>query len=98
MKLVDVFTVIQRNLQENNFIITKHFIKRCQKRKFDIKQIQEIIKDNEILGIIQQRLNLYKLWFEFTESKDLNIVLTITADNQIKLITVYCCSVKRRKR
>ena len=74
-----------------------HFDEQCNKRSFNIEGIKDVIKQNEILGILKQNEDLFKVWFYYLEHKDLNIIIN-TGDDRIKLVTIYPCESCRRKR
>jgi len=96
MDLTEALTKIKKNLKKAQE--TNHFKEKCEERGLDIQKIKNIITNQKILGIIEQNKNLYKIWYEYTESKDLNIVINIMTNNRIKLVTLFPCLIERRKR
>ena len=97
MNLVEVLNFIKVNIN-NNIIISQHFLDQCYERNLDLYGIKEIFLKNKILGIVKQGKNLYKIWYYYTESKDLNLILEIVNNQKIKFITVFPCESVRRER
>lgn len=89
--------LIKRGLK-NDIIESKHFLNQCEDRNLDINFIKKVIKNNDILGVLEQDKNLHKIWFFYEQRKDLNIILRILSDKRLRLVTVFPCYSERRKR
>ncbi len=98
MDLSQALSIMKKSLNENLFTESKHFKDECRDRNISLEEINKYITKNEILGITQQDPNLYKVWFNYDDNKDLIIIIKILPDQRIRLITLYPCNVERRKR
>ncbi len=72
MELNESLSLIKRGLNEE-VIESKHFIDQCRDRNLNISSVKEVICNNEIVGILKQEVDLYKIWFLYEQHKDLNI-------------------------
>jgi|SRR3989344_7158524 len=98
MNLSQALSIIRKSLSEKNFTESGHFKYECQERSLSLEEITAIIAENEILGITQQDQNLYKVWFNYVNNKDLIVILRILPDQRLRLVTLYPCDAERRKR
>lgn len=55
---LDFISKLRYNLSES-----RHFSEQCRERNLDLNQVQQVIRDKKILGIVEQSQGLYKLWF-----------------------------------
>ncbi len=97
MDLSDALKIVQYNLAEKT-IESLHFKEQCEERNFNLSKVLECIKNNRILGILEQSEKLYKIWFYYGKHKDLNIIIKILDNKSLRFITLFPCSSKRRKR
>lgn len=97
MDLQTALELIRNSLSEN-IAFTKHFVDQCIDRKLDENRIRKILLDSRILGILEQGEALYKIWFFYEKNKDLNIILRISNNEDIRLVTVFPCYSDRRRR
>lgn len=98
MDLHQALFIIKKNLREKNYIESRHFKEECKDRNLSGEEITKILIQNEILGIVQQDHNLYKIWMFYDENKDLNLILYLLPEEKLRLITVFLCNSERRKR
>ena len=98
MDLNQALSTIKKSLSGNKIIESKHFKEECTDKNLPVEEITKIITENEVLGIVQQEQNVYKVWFFYTSNKDLNIILRILPEEKLRLITLYPCNAERRKR
>jgi len=97
MELNESLSLIKRGLNEE-VIESKHFIDQCRDRNLNISSVKEVIRNNEIVGILKQEVDLYKIWFLYEQHKDLNIIVRIIPDQRLRLVTIFPCYSERRKR
>ena len=98
MDLSQALFIIKNSLKEHLFIESRHFKDECRERNISLEEINKLITENEIVGIAQQDQNLYKVWFDYANNKDLIVIARVLPDQGIKLITLYPCYAERRKR
>lgn len=98
MELEEVISVIRAALSDSDFSKTKHFIEKCEERNLDVPGVQLLLAEHKLLGVVEQNDGLYKLWFAYKKSKDLNLVIKILPQQRLKLITVFPCSTDKRER
>ncbi len=98
MDLSQALSIIRKSLNQKEFTESRHFKDECQERNLSLGEIAKIITENEILGITQQDQNLYKVWFNYVNNKDLIVILRILPDQGLRLVTLYPCDAERRKR
>ena len=97
MNLVKAIKII-KSLRKKYVFETKHFKDQCLERNIDVNTARELIKTKELLGILEQGENTYKIWYHYNKDKDLNIILRIMDEKKLRLITIFLCSSERRKR
>ena len=97
MEISEALTIIKEGFKKKPSE-AKHFLDQCKDRNLDANNINNIITNNEILGIVKQDQNLYKVWLFYERSKDLNIILRILPDKKLRLITIFPCNSDRRTR
>ena len=81
-----------------NLILSRHAYDKTIKEKGRFLETIEIINNNLLLGIVEQRTFLYKLWFYYTDEKDLNAIILILPNHSLLCITFFQCNSLRRKR
>lgn len=96
MDLSYALEIIKENLR--NYTETNHFKEQCEARNLNSNEVIRIIKETQILGIVKQDEELYKVWFEFEKEKDLNIIIKILPNEKLKFVTIFPCYSARRKR
>ena len=77
-------------------IPTKHFEAQCTERNLEQEEVEKIILSNKILGIVEQNQNKYKLWLSYKDEKDLHVIVSISIDGRLRIITVFPCYSERR--
>lgn len=97
MDISEVIRIVQDALK-CDLVESKHFLDQCEDRKLESNKVKEVIKNNEILGIVEQDQNLYKVWFFYEKHKDLNVIVRILPYQKIRLVTIFPCYSERRKR
>jgi len=97
MDLNEALSLIKLGLKKE-VLESKHFIDQCIDRKIDIYVVKKVISNNEIVGILKQETDLYKIWFLYEQQKDLNIIVRIIPDQRLRLVTIFPCYSERRKR
>ncbi len=97
MDVSEALSIIKIGLKKE-IVESKHFLDQCKDRDLDIDSIKKVIMNNDILGVLEQDQNLYKIWFFYEQRKDLNIILKILPDKRLRLVTVFPCYSERRKR
>lgn len=97
MDISKALKIIKRNLKKE-ITETRHFKEQCKARGFDMARVYSNIKNSVILGILDQDNGSYKVWFSYEKDKDLNMILAITPNHKLKLITIFQCHTERRKR
>src|SRR3989344_4638485 len=97
MDVSEALSLIKRGLKKE-IVESKHFLDQCKDRNLDIDSVKKVIKDNDILGILEQDKDLYKIWFSYEQRKDLNIILRILSDKRLRLVTIFPCYSERRTR
>ena len=95
MNLSQALSYIENNLHKKAFRETKHFKTQSEKRGLEINFIFE---RKEVVGIAQQDQNLYKVWFAYTQSKDLIVIVRISVNEILQLITLFPCDINLRIR
>ena len=87
-----------------NFIKTRKTIEidisprveeKLKERNLNIKEIKQMLLNNEILGIVNQGDEVYKLWLEYTKDYDLNVVIRIKG-SKCYIVTAFPCDTERR--
>ena len=97
MDVSEALLLIKSGLKKE-LVESKHFLDQCKDRNLDMNSVKKVIKDNDILGILEQDKDLYKIWFFYEQRKDLNIILKILPDKRLRLVTIFSCYSERRKR
>ncbi|MGE0792783.1 MAG: hypothetical protein AB7V77_01225 [Candidatus Woesearchaeota archaeon] len=97
MDILDALNSIKSNLNKD-IIESNHFKEKCQERNLNLTSIKDLVQKNEILGILKQNDNLYKVCFYYEKHKDLNIIIKIINSDKLKFITIFPSEVERRKR
>lgn len=97
MDISKALKIIKRNLKKE-VVETRHFKEQCKARGLDTSLIHDAIKKNSVLGVLDQGDDSYKVWFSYEKDKDLNMILAISQNHRLKLITVFPCAIERRKR
>lgn len=97
MDLNEALSLIKVGLKEE-IIESKHFRDQCIDRKINVHDVKKVISHNEIVGILKQEIDLYKIWFLYEQHKDLNIIVRIMSDKRLRLVTIFPCYSERRKR
>ena len=95
MDISIALNIIKKSLKKE-VIESRHFKDQCKARNLDITNIKEIITKKQILGILDQEENLYKVWFPYEKNKDLNIITKILPNKKLKFITVFPSDSERR--
>ena len=96
MDLEECLKRIKLCLKNKDFVYSRHFKERMRERRFEEKEFEEIIKNNELLSFEKQNKNLYKLLYYLNEEKDL--VLIVNTNVRVKLVTVYKINNSKRIR
>jgi hypothetical protein len=94
MQIETALKIIKKQLKNNKFKESRHFKIQCKER--NIQLTPQLLK-KDIVGIINQGDNKFKIWFEYNENKDLNIILQII-NNKLKLITIFPCKLEKRRK
>jgi len=97
MDVSEAISTIKKGLKKD-IVESNHFLDQCKDRNLDVNKVKKVIINNDILGILEQDKNLYKIWFFYEQRKDLNIILKILPDKRLRLVTVFPCYSERRKR
>ncbi|MBU0470159.1 MAG: hypothetical protein KKA62_01430 [Nanoarchaeota archaeon] len=97
MDVSEALSLIKKGLK-TEIVESKHFLEQCKDRNVDIDFVRKVIMNNDILGVLEQDKNLYKIWFFYEQRKDSNIILRILTDKRLRLVTVFPCYSERRKR
>lgn len=98
MNLSEALSFIKRSLNQKEFTESTHFKEECKDKDLSVEEISKLITENTILGIAQQDQNLYKVWFNYVDNKDLIVIVRILPEQWLRLITLYPCNAERRKR
>ena len=96
MEIEKALAIIQQRLQQA--IESTHFVEQSQERNIPKEEIRMLLRTEKILGIVEQGDNTYKIWLSYNEYKDLNIIVRILEQGQLKLITLLPCYCERRRR
>ncbi len=70
---------------------------KCRERGITIEEAENILLKNEILGMLKQNENCYKLWLKYKEDKDLNVIIQ-KEDEDAHIVTIFPCDIKKRIR
>jgi hypothetical protein len=99
MELEKALRIIKKGLNKS-FLEAIYFKEVCKDRNLKIKDVRNLIKKNEILGIINQnkKENLFKVCFCYEYNKDLYLIIKILFNKRLRLITIFPEDSKRRKR
>lgn len=97
MDLGIALEIIRRELK-SGFVESRHAKEQYTDRKIRPELIQSILRNNKILGILEQDESLYKIWLNYDKYKDLNIIIRILPDNKLRIITFFPCLAERRRR
>ena len=97
MDLKEALSLIKAGLKEE-VVESKHFIDQCIDRKINVHEVKKVISNHEMVGILKQEVDLYKIWFLYEQHKDLNIIVKIMSDKRLRLVTIFSCYSERRKR
>jgi hypothetical protein len=73
MDVSDALLLIKKGLKKE-IVESKHFLDQCKDRNLDINYVKKVIMNNDILGVLEQDENLYKIWLFYEQRKDLNIM------------------------
>ncbi|HKZ42806.1 MAG: hypothetical protein A3B06_03920 [Candidatus Yonathbacteria bacterium RIFCSPLOWO2_01_FULL_43_20] len=97
MDLLGALEDIKHLFTQDSIRMTKHEKIRTGIRELSPDTIKDTYQNKDIVGIIEQGPDVYKLWFIFTTDKDLNIVVRRYPE-YLLLITVFECEKKKRLR
>ena len=97
MDIGEALSLIKRGLKKE-IVESKHFLDQCKDRNLDIDSVKKVIMNNDILGVLEQDKDVYKIWFFYEQRKDLNIILRILPDKRLRFVTIFPCYSERRKR
>ena len=96
MRISDIERFI-RARKNSQIHLTTHTEVKCKERSINSEQIREMLLKKEILGIVKQQENCYKLWLRYAEDTDLNVIARIELE-ELHIITVFPCDAKRRRK
>ena len=67
-----------------------HYLRRNSERINDLDLIQKTILNNTLVGILKQDYNKFNVYYEheYKPKYDLNIIILLTDEEKLKLITV----------
>jgi len=97
MDVSEALSIIKRGLKKE-IVESKHFLDQCRDRNLEPASVREVLINNDLLGILEQDTDLYKILFFYEQRKDLNIILKILPDKRLRLVTLFPCYSERRKR
>ncbi|MCL2687213.1 MAG: hypothetical protein FWE58_01595 [Methanobrevibacter sp.] len=88
------------NVSEDSFRDTKHVVDSNNKRHKNLNMIYDLLFDGDIVALLKSNYNLFKIIYEHPtlNSKDLCVVVSITDDKGVKLITTLNQPKERRVR
>ena len=66
MDVSEALSIIKIGLKKE-IVESKHFLDQCKDRDLDIDSIKKVIMNNDILGVLEQDQNLYKIWFFYEQ-------------------------------
>ena len=105
VKLMDIdeFLNYLSNATKENFKKTKHFEIRIELREDNLPQEDElfrILTENKPVGILKQKDDKFKVYYEFNEKHDVVVVMSIKSIEplQINLVTIFPQDRKRREK
>ncbi len=78
-----------------NDSFSKHLKTRCLERFVNFNELKRILKYGVMVGFVHQGEQNYKVIFEWSSQKDLNIFVNL---NNLKFKTLYLSKVEIRKR
>lgn len=88
------------SIEEDIFRNTKHVIHSSNKRHEDPNMIYDLLINHENEGILKSNYNTFKIFYKHPtkKSKDICIVIAITDNKGVKLITTFNQPKERRVR
>ena len=66
MDVSEALSLIKRGLGKE-IVESKHFLDQCKDRNLDVNSVKKVIKNNDILGVLEQDEDLYKIWFFYEQ-------------------------------
>src|SRR3989338_4889379 len=79
---------------KNDIVESTHFKEQCKERNLNSVDVKNIVQKTNLVGILDQKSNRYRLWFTHTTEKDLNVIVQII-NNRLRLITVFPSDIAR---
>ena len=98
MKLKEALEFIETSLRKYNVIESHHFNEKLADREIQEEKIVYVCQNNEILGIVEQNENKYKVTMHYEEHKDIILIVKIVDNGKLKIITYFPEYAERRKR
>jgi len=96
MSLEEIIKLI-KSFKLENIIFKHHSRDRIIQRNFNIDTIKYYLLNEAIVGIHKQNNNVYKLWFQYTISEDLTVVVNIKENKLFVITTIKESNIKRLK-
>lgn len=91
---------IIRNCNESQISEARHFTIRNTQRNIDLGIVHNVFLNNDVVGIIKQDLNKFKVYFEHPTrpSKDIVVIFAIEDYENIKFITSFLTEREKREK
>lgn len=100
-KVIEILEELNFNsIDENMFRNTNHFNDSNNKRFNDLDLVYDLLIKNENVGVLKSYYNTFKIYYKHPsiKTKDVCIVITITENKGVKLITAFYSPEERRVR
>ena len=102
MEIKQLMELLYSKRVEVEVLMTSHSKERMASRNISEEDVREVFNHPEkILGILKQNENKFKIYYPYTQNKDLVVIVTVSPGKDIlyiRVITTFVQEAKRRLR
>ena len=80
--------LVKSRNKNDNYVLSHHLKSRAKLRKIDLNYIEEMLLNEEPLGILSSRKNRFKVYYPSKNHEDLDLIIVIAIDVDEKIIGV----------
>ncbi|MAF34758.1 hypothetical protein CMO91_02845 [Candidatus Woesearchaeota archaeon] len=95
MDLSKALKLVKKGLRKQ-ITETAYFRRRVRRREMDVSHVRQVVSHQNIVGIENQSNNRFRVWFKYSETKDLNIALDILPSGRLVFVTLFPSASRRR--
>lgn len=84
--------------KKDKLILSEHFKKRSKLRRIDEKYVQDMILNQEPIGVLSSRKNRFKLFYPSNKDKSFDLIVIIAIEDNKNIILLTTFEDKKSKR